>query len=212
MLLKKITTRLRFETNRLFNWLRICREACVTLLVRTHVRRWEKVAQAGKPTWDERNETISGFIPAGSSVLDVGCGAQTLKQYLKPGCRYQPCDVVKSSPDVIFCDFNAGIYPETKETFDYVVCSGVLEYIRQPEEFLRRIPPLGRSVIISYNTLAPGGSKLARMGNGWGWVNHFTSQELENLFAKSGLSWTILVPHEKLGFPIFLLNAKNRIE
>jgi len=207
MLIQKIAGRMRYETNRLFNWLRLCRAALVTLLVRTHVRRWQKVAQGGRPPWDERNELIAGFIPAGSSVLDIGSGAQTLKQHLKPGCKYQPCDVVQSSPDVIFCDFNAGIYPEIKQPSDYVVCSGVFEYIRQPEEFLRRIPLLGKSVILSYYPFPPGGSKLERLGNNW--VNHFTSDELENLFAKAGLSWKILFNHEKIGYVVFLLGPKS---
>ena len=209
-MIRKIIKRVHSEKSRLFSWLRLCIAACETLLVRPHVRRWQKVAHAGRPSWDERNEIIAGFIPAGSSVLDVGCGAQTLKQYLKPSCKYQPCDVVKSSPDVIFCDFNAGIYPEIKEHFDYVVCSGVLEYIRKPEEFLRRIPPMGHYVIVSYNPLLPGGSKLARLGNGWGWVNHFTKAELQKLFDEIGLNWTELLNHDKLGYAIYCLTLKNK--
>lgn len=188
--LKRVINRLRSEKNRFANWLRICSAACVTLLVRTHVRRWQKVAQAGRPLWDERNEIIAGLIPPGSSVLDVGCGAQTLKQHLKPGCKYQPCDVVKSTPDVIFCDFNAGVYPEVKERFDYVVCSGVFEYIRKPQEFLRRLPCLGRFVIMSYNPLHPGDSKMTRLGLNW--VNHFTEQQIEQLFFSNDLKWRVL--------------------
>ena len=39
--------------------------AGVTLLVRTKVRQWQRVAAAGTPPWDERNKTIVEFIPAG---------------------------------------------------------------------------------------------------------------------------------------------------
>jgi hypothetical protein len=180
--------------------------ACVTLLVRTKVNQWRKVAFGGTPSWDERNKIIAGFIPAGSSVLDIGCGAQTLKQHLKPGCRYQPCDVIQSSPEVIFCDFNAGIYPAIREHFDYVVCSGVLEYIRKPGEFIKQVPQWGRTVILSYNPLPPGGSKLARLGNDLGWVNHFTREKLENLFDQSGLKWTVLHT-DKLAYVIYSLAA-----
>ncbi|HEY1662534.1 MAG TPA: methyltransferase domain-containing protein [Verrucomicrobiae bacterium] len=207
--MKRIINRLRHERNRFLNRLKIYQAAAVTLLTPTKKGLWKKVAEAGPPSWDERNQIIAGFIPPGSSVLDVGCGAQTLKQYLKPGCRYQPCDVVKSSPDVIFCDFNAGIYPNVGEPFDYIVCSGVFEYIRKPEEFLRRIPLLGHFTIMSYNPLPPGGSKLARLANGWGWLNHFTNKELEDLFEGMGLSWTILLGHEKLGYTIFLLSPEK---
>jgi 2-polyprenyl-3-methyl-5-hydroxy-6-metoxy-1,4-benzoquinol methylase len=188
---KLIIRKIRSATRRVINFGRTCAKACATLVVRTKVRQWQKVAFAGTPSWDERNRIIAGFIPANSSVLDVGCGAQTLRQHLNPGCQYQPCDVVKSSTDVIFCDFNAGVYPDIKDRFDYVVCSGLLEYIRNPRKFLPRISLLGRVVILSYNPLLPGGSKLARLGNDLGWVNHFTKGELESLFDEMGLKWTI---------------------
>lgn len=206
-MIRKIVRRLRHEKNKVADRLKVYRAAATTLIVPTNKELWKKVAESGPPSWDERNKIIAGFIPAGSSVLDVGCGAQTLKQYLKPGCRYQPCDVIKSTPEVIFCDFNAGVYPEVKDHYDYVVCSGVFEYIRQPEEFLRRIPSLGRYTLMSYNPLLPGGSKLARLSNGYGWLNHFTSHELEALFAGVGLNWTILEPHDKLGYILYKLNT-----
>ena len=179
-----------------------------TLLVRTKVRQWQRVAAAGTPPWDERNKTIVEFIPAGSSVLDIGCGAQTLRQHLKPGCRYQPCDVVKSSPDVILCDFNAGKFPDIKQSFDYVVCSGVFEYIRRPEEFLEQVSGYGRAVILTYNPLPPGGSKLARLGNQLGWVNHFKKTELEALFDGKRLKWTLLHT-DKQGCVIYSLESQK---
>ena len=51
--------------------------AAITLSVRTHKRRWQKVSQDPNPHWDDRNKVISSLIPDGSSVLDLGCGAQT---------------------------------------------------------------------------------------------------------------------------------------
>jgi 2-polyprenyl-3-methyl-5-hydroxy-6-metoxy-1,4-benzoquinol methylase len=140
-----IFRKIRSAKSRIIDWCRTCARAFVTLMVRTKVRQWRRVAFAGRPSWDERNKIIAGFIPAGSSVLDIGCGAQTLKQHLPPGCKYQPCDIIKSSPEVIFCDLNGGIYPETRERFDYVVCSGVFEYVRRPQEFLNKIPLMGAS-------------------------------------------------------------------
>src|SRR5882724_4237857 len=81
------------------------------IILRTDVRRWTKVA-AESPPWDERNRIIASLIPCKSSVLDLGSGAQTLRKHLKHDCVYQPCDIVKSSKDVILCNFNAGVYPE----------------------------------------------------------------------------------------------------
>lgn len=169
------------------DWFRLCGSAISTMVLRTHVKRWQKVAQAGRPPWDERNELIGSLVPEGSSVVDLGCGAQSLRSHLPRSCRYQPCDIVKSTPEVIFCDFNSGIYPELRETFDFVICSGVFEYIRKPKEFLTKVPLLGRTMVMSYNQFGPGQSKMSRLGNNW--VNHYTKEELEKLFLEAGLEW-----------------------
>jgi len=175
------------------NMVRLCRSvlaALTTLVVRTNVRRWKKVAREKEPLWDERNRIIATFIPEASSVVDLGAGAQTLKRYLKSGCEYQPCDIVKSSPDMIVCDFNSGIYPSLSRRYDYVVCSGVFEYIRRPSEFLSSIRQYGKRVILSYNPAGQGVATFERLANGW--VNHLTSQQLEALFATNGLDWKLI--------------------
>ncbi|HZL35815.1 MAG TPA: hypothetical protein VFC78_10935 [Tepidisphaeraceae bacterium] len=175
---------------RLLAYIRVCRSAIVTVLLRTHIRKWRRVAAAGPPTWDERNKIIARFIPAGSSVVDLGAGAQTLKSHLAAGCRYQPCDVVQSSPDVIFCDFNRGIYPELPAKFDYVVCSGVLEYVWKPSEFLGRVCALGSTLLLSYNPRMPGEPKLHRLAKNW--VNHLDHRALENMLNGLGLAWRLV--------------------
>lgn len=167
-------------------------KATLTLMSRTNVNRWREVSKNPHPSWDGRNQIIARLIPVGASVIDLGCGPQTLRRHLDPTCSYQPCDVIKSTPDVIFCDFNSGIYPQVSQVYDYVVCSGVFEYIRNPVEFLEKNSLLGKTVILSYNPLnqMPGDSKIRRLNCDW--INHFTKTELETLFEKTGLSWKIL--------------------
>ena len=157
----------------------------VTAAVRTNKKRWVKVAFAGRPPWDFRNEKIAGLIPAHSSVIDLGCGAQTLKGYLPLGCEYQPCDLVKSTADVILCDFNAAVYPKVDRRFTHVVCSGVLEYIKDHYTFLEESSSLGDNLVLTYNLRLPGDSKLQRMTNNW--INHFSRIELEEIFEKARL-------------------------
>jgi hypothetical protein len=181
--------------------------AAVTLAVPTHKRRWKKVSQNPAPHWDWRNKIISGLVPAGSSVLDLGCGAQTLRRHLDPTCRYQPSDVIVSTPDVIFCDFNAGVYPAVKETYDFVICSGLFEYIRKPEEFLQRVPPLGRTMIFTYSPAVPGQTRLHRLSVNW--VNHFTREEMEALLERNGLRWEALYTHDQAE-TIYRVQAKNQ--
>ena len=158
----------------------------VTLTVRTHTRRWKKVAASGAPPWDQRNERIASMIPPGSSVIDLGCGAQTLKTYLPEGCFYQPCDLVQSTPDVIVCDFNEGQYPNVNRRFTHVVCSGVLEYIRDHRQFLEQVSQLGDTFLLSYNLRLPDQSRLTRMTNNW--INHFSRTELESVFREAKLA------------------------
>jgi hypothetical protein len=164
---------------------RVLAAAARTTMRRTDFSRWQRNASE-TPSWDERNVRIAALIPDNCSVLDLGAGAQTIRRYLKPNCRYQPCDLVKSSPDVLVCDFNRGRFPQLNgERFDYVICSGVLEYIRKPQDFLNRIRDYGTNFFITYNVRRDGDSILDRLAAGW--VNHMILTELEELFYKSGL-------------------------
>jgi Methionine biosynthesis protein MetW len=190
---------------------RLLFKAASTLMVRTNVRRWREVAKNPRPHWDGRNEIIAKLIPPGSSVIDLGCGPQTLRRHLDPSCKYQPCDVIQSTPDVIFCDFNSGIYPEIGGSYDYVICSGVFEYIRNPAEFLKKNSLLARTMILSYNPLyqMPGDSKIRRLNCDW--INHFTKPEVEALFDEVGLSWKIL-NIAKDGETIYSLHVPDKKE
>jgi len=153
---------------------------------RSQNRRWEKVAAGGRPPWDYRNMKIASYIPEKSLVLDLGCGARTLEGYLAAGCVYQPCDLIKSSSEVIVCDFNAGVFPKLDQKYTHVVCSGVLEYIRDHESFLKQCALLGDTIILSYNTFVPGNTKIQRMSNHW--INHFSQSSLEDIFLRIGFN------------------------
>ena len=174
-------------------------------MVGTNVRRWRKVAQQPIPPWDERNQFIASLIPPGSSVLDIGSGGQSLKRHLKPGCKYQPCDLVKSSPDVILCNFNDGLFPNVEEHFDYVVCSGILEYIRDPVRFLDAATSYGNVVILSYHPFVQGSSKLSRLDHDW--INHMTSEELNGVFCQVVAKQDVL--RNENGECIYALKKKN---
>jgi hypothetical protein len=171
--------------------------AAKSSLLKTDKRRWKKVSQR-VPHWDERNIVIANLIPDGVSVLDLGSGAQTLRRHLKPGCQYQPCDVIQSSPDVIHCDFNSGIYPVLKTRYDYVICSGVFEYMRDPARFVSEVPKYGKKTIFTFNPSNPKQSVVARLAGGW--VNHMEQDQVEQLFRSKGLSFRIL--HRKNHTPI----------
>jgi len=164
--------------------------AARTLLFRNRAVHWRRVATGGVPPWDARNQLIAAAIPDNSSVVDLGCGAQTLRHYLRPGCTYKGFDLVANLPSVEFCDLNAGVYPRIETVADYVVCSGLLEYIFRPPELLSRIGILGRTVCLSYNALIPGETKRSRLAKAW--VNHITQTELEQMFTDLDFTWRVI--------------------
>lgn len=155
----------------------------------TDYKRWERnVGQI--PHWDERNKIIAEMIPENNSVLDIGAGAQTLRRYLKAGCVYQPCDLEKTSDNIVLCDFNRGIYPIVQEKYNYVVCSGVLEYIKDLDDFLSKMSRYGNQVIITYAVKLEEKSLKERLKEGW--MNHYSRDELEKLFGSLNLGWEYL--------------------
>jgi Methionine biosynthesis protein MetW len=178
--------------------------AARTCLRRSDVARWTRNAHE-IPHWDDRNVQIARLIPDKSSVLDLGAGARTLRGHLKPGCTYQPCDLIPSGPDVIVCDFNRGIFPDLPpRSFDYVICSGVFEYMWRPGAMLERIHRYGRQLILTYNLHQPGNGIVDRLAVGW--VNHLTRSELDELFRKCGLNVRLVAPRSPAEL-IFVLDA-----
>ena len=157
------------------------------LLLRTDKARWQNVEKE-TPTWDERNRIIASHIPEDLSVLGVGAGAQTLSKYLLDN-RYVPCDVIPR-PGTLYCDLNKGIYPSTDEKFDYVVCSGVLEYLLDPGTVISSLSEFGQNMILSYAPLTDTYKKDKRVMDGW--KNHLTLYQLEAIFRKLNLKWKIL--------------------
>jgi len=163
--------------------------AAKTWLLRTDLPRWKRVSKQ-PPPWDERNRLLAALVPPGAAVLDLGCGAQTLRVHLKPGCHYQPCDIIPSSPDVIHCDFNSGNYPVLNRKYDFVVCSGVFEYTREPVRFIHEIKEYGRVLLLSFNPRRPAESLVGRFALGW--VNHLSQDQIEGLFSDNGLVWRLV--------------------
>ena len=135
----------------------------------TNIDRWSNM----KESWDDRIQFMAGFIKPNSSVLDMGCGTLALKQYLPTGCRYQGCDVVLRKETTIVCDFNKKEFPPAK-LYDYVFCSGVLEYVNDLPAFLKEMRKYSDSLIMSYVAAKSKSKKRIRKREGLDWVNHYS--------------------------------------
>lgn len=123
--------------------------------------------------WRARNGRIAALIPPGASVLDLGAGAQALRELLSRGCRYTPADVAPRNGALPF-DMNDDVYPEG--VWDVAVLSGVLEYADDPAAVLGRVRDLAPVLLLSY---AHGGSLDYRTRQQW--CNHLSRAGLEVL-------------------------------
>ena len=180
---------IRSALSRVSTALREVRAAARSSMGITDLRRWRATGRT-EPAWDERNHFVGGLIERASSVLDIGCGAQTLSRYLPDECTYQPCDIIEHQAGVWVWDFNKSAFPKSDAFFDFVVCSGVMEYAKDPRSFLHTVSGLGDQLILSYAPTDTVPSKFDRRSAGW--VNDLTRHEVQELFAEAGLHWDLV--------------------
>jgi hypothetical protein len=89
--------------------------------------------------WPSRQMLAATFIAPNSSVVDIGAGAQGLRDRLPPGCTYLGLDL----PEF---DANTDAFPSA----DVAVMLGVFERVADPGGVLRRLRPAVHQVLFSY--------------------------------------------------------------
>jgi hypothetical protein len=153
----------------------------LALAKKTDTERWAN-PDALEPAWDARAQRAATLIPAGSRVLDLGCGRMMLRGFLPAGCSYQGCDIVARDPDTIVCDFNAGQFPhDAAQQADVISMLGVLEYIVDADGFFAQLRQSPCKVVMSYCvTDLTAGIDRASLG----WINHYSLAELGQLIAR----------------------------
>lgn len=82
----------------------------------------------------------------GLSVLDVGCGDQTVKKYLAPGVKYIGIDPFPSVPEAKRMKIEDCSYPN--KCFDTVICFAVLDGVHDLEKALVQISRVAAMNII----------------------------------------------------------------
>lgn len=146
-----------------------------------NIARWSNL----KESYDERMEFMARFVRPNSSVLDMGAGSLALKKYLPAGCRYQSCDAVSREATTIVCNFNKNEFPPVKH-YDYVYCSGLLEYINDLPHFMRQLRRYSDDFIVSYVATRSKSKKRIRKREGLDWVNHYNFIETVKIFLSNG--------------------------
>ena len=133
--------------------------------------------------WPERAQAAAALLArqglgAGHSVIDLGCGHQTLKPLLPAGVKYVPVDRIARTPEVTVVDFNERL-PEGKYTSAALL--GVIEYFDRPERLLRWAAENCQYLVLSYNDC----SNPARREKQH-WRSTLSFEQLESTLAKLG--------------------------
>lgn len=134
----------------------------------------------------------------GRRLLDVGCSAGTIGAALSSDWAYHGCDVSESAVRsasrgwLVAADLERGLPKFDGGAYDVIVCSGILEYLAEPQRTLRdltrRIAPAGKLVVSYFNmrhvSRAPGAAFRHPL-----WRNDYTPAEFRALLADAG--WRI---------------------
>jgi len=157
---------------------------------------------------------IERIIPAGASVLDLGCGTGELlsrlierKNVRGQGVEIDPHAVfrcVERGVPVLQADLDLGLSGFADASFDYVVLEETLQTLHRPTALLREVLRVGRRAVVSFPnfgywrvrlSLALGGRMPRTAGLPYHWydtpnIHLFTLQDFLDWAADNGVRMT----------------------
>ncbi len=119
-------------------------------------------------------ELIADLVPAGSRVLDLGCGSGELLAYLQRtrGCAGYGIELADANVhaalrhgiDVIQLNLEDGLALFDDQSFDVVLQLDTLQHLRNTERMLRETARVGRIGIVSFPNFAHWPNRLHVLG------------------------------------------------
>jgi hypothetical protein len=149
------------------------------LIGNSDYHRWKKKSSFFL-NWDERTEILASFIDKDSKVFEFGAGRLALKKMLPKNCEYFHSDLVKRANDTLVIDLNKTL-PQIPEV-DFIVFSGVLEYINNVDKLLVHLGNKTRCFLFSYARKDEFNSINFRRSQGW--LSDLQHEDFENIAMK----------------------------
>lgn len=162
----------------------------------TDPRRRFNCQDQNRRSWDERAEAAVNLLSSllenreasgAIQVADLGCGNERLERILNLRFSrpfvYSGYDLHPQSDDVERLDVERGL---PAREFDVVFCLGLIEYLPNPELFLRRLRRMCPLAIVSYVVAGAEGSLQPAERRRRGWRSDYAAPELERMFEQSG--------------------------
>jgi hypothetical protein len=125
--------------------------------------------------WKQRIAHLAKCIDTAGPVVDIGCGMMWLESQLIKGNQYIPVDYVRRDGRTVLLNLNLQPWPAIEAEF--VVMSGVMEYIRDVPGLLRQLMGCGyRRILFTYCTTECWWKMSLR--EQLNWVSHHSLEDL----------------------------------
>jgi 2-polyprenyl-3-methyl-5-hydroxy-6-metoxy-1,4-benzoquinol methylase len=147
-------------------------------------------------------DTLSKRLPAGATVLDVGCGNGIISRGIgRSGFTVYGIDISEKAiekarslttlPNVTFDNISAEQLVADGKRYDAVICSEVLEHLNQPEKLLHTL----------YQSLSDNGILIVTVPNGQGPREVLVTKPVISMQQKNNWAWhTLLKAKKALGY------------
>lgn len=151
------------------------------------IERWSQ-SDSLFSDWNERTQLLANQIQSHSKVLEFGSAKLVLKSMLPNGCEYYNSDIVSRDEDTMVVDLNKEL-PQFP-VVDYIVFSGVLEYLFEVGNILKHLSQFTDNFVFSYATTNAYSDISNRRLNGW--VSDLSENEIERLAEELEMRFEII--------------------